>query len=138
MDNNKFTERSQRFFGNAYAKYSTKFGTENQKLDVKYQLGTDAYTTNYTDLWGYGHANGKGSIDHYGYTINEVNSLLTFNYDWNINEELNLNVLAGNEFVHKTKSIMILMAATSTIQVGITSTMPQYIKHLNHIASLVP
>lgn len=102
-DNNKFTERSQRFFGNAYAKYSTKFGTENQKLDVKYQLGTDAYTTNYTDLWGYGHANGKGSIDHYGYTINEVNSLLTFNYDWNINEELNLNVLAGNEFVHKTK-----------------------------------
>lgn len=103
LDNNKFTERSQRFFGNAYAKYSTKFGTENQKLDVKYQLGTDAYTTNYTDLWGYGHANGKGSIDHYGYTINEVNSLLTFNYDWNINEELNLNVLAGNEFVHKTK-----------------------------------
>ena len=103
LDNNKFTERSQRFFGNAYAKYSTKFGTENQKLDVKYQLGTDAYTTNYTDLWGYGHANGKGSIDHYGYTINEVNSLLTVNYDWNINEELNLNVLAGNEFVHKTK-----------------------------------
>jgi len=103
LDNNKFTERSQRFFGNAYAKYSTKFGTENQKLDVKYQLGTDAYTTNYTDLWGYGHANGYGSIDHYGYTINEVNSLLTFNYDWNINEELNLNVLAGNEFVHKTK-----------------------------------
>ena len=56
LDNNKFTERSQRFFGNVYAKYTTKFGTDDKKLDVKYQLGTDAYTTNYTDLWGYGHA----------------------------------------------------------------------------------
>jgi len=103
INNNKFSERSQRFFGNVYAKYTTKLGSDDKKLDLKYQLGTDAYTTNYTDLWGYGHANGKGSIDHYGYTINETNSLLTANFDWNINEELNLNALVGNEFVHKTK-----------------------------------
>jgi len=103
INNNKFTERSQRFFGDVYTKYSTKLGTDNMKLDVKDQLGTDAYTTNYTDLWGYGHANGKGSIDHYGYTINEVNSLLTANFDWNINEDLNLNALLGNELVDKTK-----------------------------------
>ncbi len=103
LDNNKFTERSQRFFGNAFAKYSTDFGTQNQKLDIKYQLGTDAYTTNYTDIWGYGHANGKGSIDHYAYTINEVNSLLTLNYDWKIREDLDVNLLLGNELVNKTK-----------------------------------
>ena len=55
VNNNKFTERSQRFFGNVYAKYTTKLGSDDKKLDLKYQLGTDAYTTNYTDLWGYGH-----------------------------------------------------------------------------------
>ena len=53
-DNNSFTERSQRFFGNAFLKYSTKFGTDNHKLDVKYQIGDDAYTTNYSDIYGYG------------------------------------------------------------------------------------
>ncbi len=103
LDNNKFTERSQRFFGNVYAKYTTKLGTENQKLDIKYQLGDDAYTTNYSDIWGYGHSNGQGSAEQYGYTINEMNSLLTFNYDWNITGDLNLNVLLGNEFVNKSK-----------------------------------
>ena len=101
IENNEFTERSQRFFGNTYLKYSTKFGTDNHKLDVKYQLGTDSYTTNYSDSWGYGHANGRGSINHSGYTISEMNSLLTASYVWNINDDLVFDVLAGNEFVDK-------------------------------------
>ena len=29
VDNNVFTERSQRFFGNAFVKFTTKFGTED-------------------------------------------------------------------------------------------------------------
>lgn len=102
VDNNKFTERSHRFFGNAFAKYTTKFGTENHKLDVKYQLGADAYTTDYTDLWGYGHSNGTGQIEENTYTVNEVNSLFTATYDWKITPEFDLNVLVGNEFVNKT------------------------------------
>ncbi len=101
VDNNKFTENAQRFFGNFYMKYSTKLG-ENQKLDIKYQLGDDAYTTNYTDLWGYGHSNGKGEVSHYGYTINELNSLLTASYNWKINDDLNFDALIGNEIVENT------------------------------------
>ena len=54
VDNNQFSERSQRFFGNAFVKYSTKFGTDNHKLDIKYQIGDDAYTTNYSEIYGYG------------------------------------------------------------------------------------
>lgn len=100
VENNEFLERSQRFFGNTYVKYSTKFNTDNHKLDVKYQLGVDSYTTNYTDSWGYGHANGLGSIDHYGYSITEMNSLLTASYNWIINEEWTFDALVGNEFVH--------------------------------------
>ncbi|KAA6339642.1 TonB-dependent receptor SusC [termite gut metagenome] len=103
IENNKFTERSQRFFGNVFAAYRTNFNTESHKMDIKYQLGTDAYTTNYTDLWGYGHANGKGEIEHYGFTINEVNSLFTINYDRIINEDWNLNVLLGNEIVNQSR-----------------------------------
>jgi TonB-linked SusC/RagA family outer membrane protein len=100
IDNNKFTEKLQRFFGNAFIKYSTKF-SDNMGLDVKYQLGDDSYTTNYTDLWGYGHANQKGEITHYGYTINELNSLLTASYNWKISPEFSFDALVGNEFVDK-------------------------------------
>jgi TonB-linked SusC/RagA family outer membrane protein len=103
IENNSFTERSHRFFGNAYTHFTTRMGTDNQRLDVKYQLGNDAYTTHYSDVWGYGHSNQRGQIEEFGYTINELNSLLTFNYDWNVSPDLNLNVLAGNEFIHRTR-----------------------------------
>jgi len=102
LDNNAFTERSQRFFGNAFLQFDSKLGTDNQKLVLKYQLGTDAYTTNYTDLWGYGHANQFGSIEHYAYTINELNSLATASYSWKINDDFNFDALLGNEIVNKT------------------------------------
>lgn len=99
IDNNKFTERSQRFFGNVYAEFNTKFNTENQKLVVKYQLGDDAYATNYSDIWGYGHANAKGEVDQYNYTINEMNSLLTAAYNWKVNDDLVFDAVLGNEWV---------------------------------------
>ena len=88
-------------------KYSTKFNTDNHKLDVKYQLGVDSYTTNYTDSWGYGHANGYGEIDHYGYSITELNSLLTAAYTWNINEDWLFDALVGNELVENLTIIHI-------------------------------
>jgi len=99
IDNNKFTERSQRFFGNVYAEFNTKFNTENQKLVVKYQLGDDAYSTNYSDVWGYGHSNGKGEVDQYNYTVNEMNSLLTAAYNWKVNDDLVFDAVLGNEWV---------------------------------------
>ena len=98
VNNNKFTEESQRFFGNAYLKYSTKLSS-NQKLDIKYQLGDDAYATNYTDLWGYGHSNKTGEVSQYVYTVNELNSLLTASYNWEINPDLSFDALLGNEIV---------------------------------------
>ena len=102
VDNNKFSERSQRFFGNAFVKYTTKFGTQNHKLDIKYQIGDDAYTTNYSEIYGYGSTWAPAGEDsEYHYTVNELNSLLTAAYTWNINDELTLDALVGNEFVDK-------------------------------------
>lgn len=101
VDNNKFTEDLQRFFGTAYLKFSTKFNTSNHKLDVKLQLGDDSYTTKYSDLWGYGHANAKGEITKQVFMINEFNSLLTASYNWKINEDFIFDAFVGNEFVQK-------------------------------------
>ncbi|WP_320054911.1 SusC/RagA family TonB-linked outer membrane protein [uncultured Acetobacteroides sp.] len=103
VDNNSFTERSQRFFGNAFLKYSTKLNTDNQKLDIKYQLGDDSYTTDYSDIWGYGHSNATGEIYQYGFTVNEMNSLLTAAYSWKISDKLSFDALLGNELVDTKK-----------------------------------
>ncbi len=99
VENNKFTEKSQRFFGNAYLRFELPIG-ETMKVDAKYQLGADAYTTAYTDMFGYGHKNAKGSIDNNTATINELNSLFTASFDWNINPDLHMNILVGNEIVN--------------------------------------
>jgi len=101
INNNKFTEDLQRFYGNAYIKYSTEI-SNNQKLDIKYQLGDDAYNTNYTDLFGFGHANSSGEISNYDYAKNEVNSLLTITYNWKINNDWNVDALFGNEIVDRS------------------------------------
>jgi len=101
VDNNKFTEDLQRFFGNAYVKYSSKI-SDNQKIEIKYQIGDDAYNTNYTDLFGFGHQNGQGSINNYAYAVNELNSLATVTYNWKVNEDVNIDALVGNEIVDRT------------------------------------
>lgn len=107
LDNNEFNEKTNRFYGNAFANYTTKFGTDNHKLNVKYQFGADAYTTHYVDSWGYG-SFGKGTgdtgqIENYGWTNATYNSLLTANYDWTINEDWTFNAILGNEIVQDNR-----------------------------------
>lgn len=99
--NNDHLEDNQRFFGNAYINYHTDFDGSANTLDIKYQVGADAYTTNYTTSWGYGHSNQKGEIDHLAYSSQEYNSLLTANFHWTITDALDMDVLVGNETVGK-------------------------------------
>lgn len=101
LENNRHNEKNQRFFGNAYLQFTTDFDSNGKhNLDVKYQLGEDAYTTNYNDTWGYGHANGKGEIEEQNYTSSETNSLLTAVWNWKINHNWNFSALYGNEIVY--------------------------------------
>ncbi|MBB3188728.1 SusC/RagA family TonB-linked outer membrane protein [Microbacter margulisiae] len=101
VKNNLFAETTNRFFGNAYATYSTKWNN-NQTLDVKYQLGTDTYSTLYETIWGYGHQGGMGSAEDYMFKRTTINSLLTANYDWKINQDWDFTALAGNEINDET------------------------------------
>ncbi|GHU76730.1 SusC/RagA family TonB-linked outer membrane protein [Bacteroidia bacterium] len=106
-EHNKYLERSQRFFGNVYISYTTHLNTDNQTLSLKYQLGDDAYVTNYTDMWGYGSKSySTGYINDYAYTINEMNSLFTVSYNWDINPDLVFDALYGNEFVNYKRQIV--------------------------------
>ena len=98
-ENNTFNEETNRFYGNGYTQYATKF-SENMNLTVKYQLGMDTYTTHFQDIFGYGSTGGTGRIDNYGVTSMTYNSLLTANYDWKIKSDLDFNLILGNEVNH--------------------------------------
>lgn len=97
VKHNKFTETTDRFFGNGYTEYNANLGSK-MNLKVKYQLGIDSYTTNYKDIFEYGHAGKTGNISNYGVTNRTVNSLLTVNYDYKINSDLTFDAMFGNEF----------------------------------------
>ena len=105
-ENNKFEERTHRFFGNAYAQYSNDFNRKDMKLDVKYQLGTDSYTTNYINSFGYGDAaHTTGQIELADFTNTELNSLLTANFDWKVTPLWDLTALVGNETVYNKTTV---------------------------------
>jgi len=98
--NNSFKEKTQRFYGNGKVAYTTKF-SDVLGLNAKYQIGTDAYTTNYQDLWSYGMP-GKGTNSNGQITEQEIsnvtlNSLLTATLTWNITDRMNLAATYGNE-----------------------------------------
>jgi hypothetical protein len=103
VENNSFTEETQRFFGNTFINYETSF-SDKDKLNVKYQLGVDSYATNYEDLWGYGHSNGRGEIEDYTIARRELNSLLTAAYNLKISDDLALDLLYGNEFIDSKRN----------------------------------
>ncbi|WP_270088632.1 SusC/RagA family TonB-linked outer membrane protein [Sphingobacterium sp. SYP-B4668] len=102
-EHNQFTEATQRFFGNGFAQFVTQLA-ENQKLTLKYQLGVDSYTSNYTDLWGYGKAGvTRGQVENYHFSVTELNSLATAAYKWDINDTWTLDALVGNEIVDRSQ-----------------------------------
>jgi TonB-linked outer membrane protein, SusC/RagA family/TonB-dependent outer membrane receptor, SusC/RagA subfamily, signature region len=103
VENNEFTENTKRFFGNTYLQYKTRLNSSDKNLTIRYQLGNDSYTTDYSDIWGYGHSNGTGEIDHFSVTVNEFNSLFTANFRWDINEDFVFDMLGGNELINYSR-----------------------------------
>ncbi|MCW3462719.1 SusC/RagA family TonB-linked outer membrane protein [Chitinophaga nivalis] len=105
---NSFNEKTKRFFGNAYISYDPI-----KDLNVRYQLGTDIYTTDMEEIYELGSAPTAGStVDNAvpsplvpggGRIINRMflnrtfNSLLNLTYNKQLSEDFKLNVLLGNE-----------------------------------------
>jgi len=101
-ENNTFNEETERFFGNSYIEVNPNIGSD-MSLNIRYQLGADSYTTHYQDIFGFGSKGGSGSISNYGITSATYNSLLTANYEWNINSDLVFALTLGNEFNHRDR-----------------------------------
>ena len=102
--NNKFTESTDRFFGNTFLEYSP-YIADNMSLNTRYQIGTDAYTSHYQDIFEFGHRGNTGEISNYGISSQTVNSLLTINYTWKITEDMNFSALIGNEFNQRNRKL---------------------------------
>ena len=99
VENNKFDEKTNRFFGNAFLEYIPQISVG--QLVLRYQLGSDAYSTHMQDIHEYKSKNTDGSIVNRGVTTNIVNSLLTATYDINLTDDLKMNVVVGNEINHE-------------------------------------
>ncbi|MDR0230196.1 MAG: SusC/RagA family TonB-linked outer membrane protein [Flavobacteriaceae bacterium] len=99
-DHNEFSEKTNRFYGNANIAYSPQISALGDKnLTIKYQGGVDSYTTNYRDIYEFGNKHGAdSSINLYGVTRTVMNSLFTINYDMLIGNDLRFDVMVGNEF----------------------------------------
>ncbi|TCN64690.1 TonB-linked SusC/RagA family outer membrane protein [Acetobacteroides hydrogenigenes] len=98
INNNKFDEKTNRFYGNSFVEYSPNiFGDSDKKLNFKYQLGMDSYSTHFQDINEYKSKNTLGSINNYGITATTYNSLLTVTFDMNITKDIKFNLLLGNE-----------------------------------------
>jgi TonB-linked SusC/RagA family outer membrane protein len=102
--NNVFNESTDRFFGNGFVEY-TPYIAEDMTLKTRYQLGTDAYTSHYQDIFEYGHSGSTGEINNYGVTSQTINSLLTVDYTWKINDDFNFTALLGNEFNQRNRKL---------------------------------
>ena len=99
---NKFDEKTNRFFGNAFVEFAPRISADDsKKLNFRYQLGADSYTTNYQDINEYKSKNTLGSISNYGANVATYNSLLTAIYDMNIGQNIKLNAMVGNEINHE-------------------------------------
>lgn len=103
-EHNESSERTNRFYGNAYLAYNPEISADGSKnLTFKYQGGLDSYTTNYRNIFEYGSSHGaRSSAEIFGITKNVVNSLFTINYDMIIGEDFRFDVLLGNEFNEMT------------------------------------
>ncbi|MDO9152448.1 MAG: SusC/RagA family TonB-linked outer membrane protein [Paludibacter sp.] len=103
VKNNKFNEKTNRFFGNAYIEFSPKISDDGDKsLTFRYQAGADSYTTHLQDIHEVGSQRtsataASGRITNRGVSVNNYNSLLTAVYDMTIFDDIKLNVMLGNE-----------------------------------------
>jgi TonB-linked SusC/RagA family outer membrane protein len=115
LENNKYEEKTKRFFGNSYFEY-----TPASWVSFRYQVGMDTYTTNNHEYQEMGKGNlpaanqyptpanpvyayvapTAGIIDNYGVTRSALNSLFTANFNYDITSDLKANLLVGNELDH--------------------------------------
>ncbi|MBO3273053.1 MULTISPECIES: SusC/RagA family TonB-linked outer membrane protein [Hymenobacter] len=101
LAHNSFSEQTNRMFGSANASY--KF---TNWLTLNYRVGEDFYTTEGKEFYdlGSGNTGGRtavpsgGQVRDYTVTQNQLNSNANLVFNKDLTDDINLNVLLGNEF----------------------------------------
>ena len=119
VNNNKFHEATQRFFGNAYVeakpaewvnlRYQIGLDTYSTDQEVLYQMGSagtgqamptvTAYPNPDNPVYGYVVPTG-GRINNFGVIRRNVNSLFNATFTHQFTDDLKGILILGNEFVH--------------------------------------
>lgn len=103
---NSFNENTHRFFGNTFVEFTPKINwSSDKKLSARWQIGVDAYTSRYKNIYEYGTQGQTGSIESNSVTNVIFNSLFTVNYEMNITDDWHLMAMAGNEVNQENKGI---------------------------------
>ncbi len=103
---NRFNENTQRFFGNVFVEYTPQIHwSEDKRLSFKWQIGADAYTSRYENIYEYGTQGQNGSIEASRVTTLIFNSLFTANYEMKIADDWQLTAMLGNEVTQENKGI---------------------------------
>ncbi|WP_299756670.1 SusC/RagA family TonB-linked outer membrane protein [uncultured Pontibacter sp.] len=100
LANNEFTEQTRRFIGSSNVTYRPL-----DWMSVNYRLGIDHFITNGKEVYelGSGATGGRtnppsgGQITDYAIDQNQINSNISVNFNRDVTEDLNLNLLLGNE-----------------------------------------
>jgi len=96
LDNNKFNEETNRFFGNINVTYNPL-----KWLNVHYQLGIDQFTTTGKEIYalGSGETAGSGKIIDQSTVQKQLNSNFNITISKELTSDLKFNLLLGNEIV---------------------------------------
>ncbi len=94
LANNSFTEQTRRVIGNANLTYKPL-----DWVSLNYRLGVDYFTTDGKEVYelGSGNTGGAGQINDYTNNQNQINSNISLNFNRDVTEDINLNLLLGNE-----------------------------------------
>lgn len=118
LAHNSFNERTHRVFGSTNIAYKPL-----DYLTVNYRLGLDYYVTDGKEFYdlGSGFTGGRtatpsgGQLNDYAQSQNQVNSNFNINFDKNITEDINVNVLVGNELYDIRRRLLNLTGQGVTI-----------------------
>ncbi|NDK54635.1 SusC/RagA family TonB-linked outer membrane protein [Pontibacter fetidus] len=100
LANNEFTEQTRRIIGSTNVTYKPL-----DWIGINYRLGVDHFITNGKEVYelGSGFTGGRtnppsgGQITDYALDQNQINSNISINFNRDLTEALNLNLLVGNE-----------------------------------------
>jgi TonB-linked SusC/RagA family outer membrane protein len=128
LANNQFYESTRRFFGNINTNYKPL-----DWLTVNYRLGVDSYLTDGKEVYevgsgatgGFTAVPGGGQIRDFAVNQNQINSNLSVIFNKDITEDINLNLLVGNEIYDISNRYMNNLGNGTTVpgfrNIGVTT-----------------